>query len=196
MSDSSMGGNLTKMFADSWEQMPSSKRLLIVVGLVVILILGVYTVFNSVNQKLNKTISETENYRKSLNYIAENQYLYKLNHAKKEAMRQKLIAADPKVVSKLTSIASGLGFDVSVSPSDPHKTNDDSGTEEQEIVVSLKNVEYGKVMQYLIEISRLDTPIYMRQLNLTRNSALTSSDTKMNVTVTLLSYRLKEQNAT
>ena len=52
------------------------------------------------------------------------------------------------------------------------------------------------VMQYLIEISRLDTPIYMRQLNLTRNSALTSSDTKMNVTVTLLSYRLKEQNAT
>ena len=143
-----------------------------------------------------KQIEETEKYREALNCIEENQYVYQLNRAQKEAMRQRLLNADATVVSKLTSMASNLGFDVTVTPKDPHKTSDDSGTEEQEIEVTLKNVDYSKVLEYLIEIHKLDTPIFMRHLNMSRTSALTSNDTKMTVSITLMSYRLKEQNAT
>ena len=188
--------DITKQISDSWEEMPSQRRLLVIVALVVLLILGVFTIFNSLNKKIDKQIAETENYRKALNYLADNQYTYQYNRAQKEAMRQRLLSADAKVVSKLTSIASNLGFDVTVNPKDPHKTSDDSGAEEQEIEISLSNVDYAKVIEYIIEIHKLDTPIFMRNLKLDRTSALTVSDTKMKVTITLLSYRLKEQNAT
>jgi Tfp pilus assembly protein PilO len=187
---------MKKELTDGWMQMPSERRIIIVVGIIAIVILGIYTVFNSINKNIEKQMTETENYRKALDYIADNQYTYQLNRAQKEAMRQRLLNADAKVASKLNSIGSSFGFDISVSPSDPHKTSDDSGAEEQEITVTLKNAEYSKVLEYLGEIYKLDTPIYMRHLKLDRTSALTSSDTKLTVTITLLSYRLKEQNAT
>ena len=111
-------------------------------------------------------------------------------------MREKLINADSKIVGKLSTMASKLGFDVTVTPKDAHSTSDDSGAEEQEIEVSFKNVEYDKFLEYIIQIHKLDTPIYMRHLSITRTSNNTTSDTKMSVSITLMSYRLKEQNAT
>ncbi len=172
------------------------EKFLLVGSAIVLVVLVVFTIFHSMNANINKELAETENYRKALNYIAENQALYQRNKAKKEAMRQKLLSADSKVVSKLTSMASALGFDVTVTPKDPKKTSDDSGTEEQEIEVQLKNVDYNKFLEYLVQIYKLDTPIYMRHINMNRTSNNSGSDTKMTVSITLMSYRLKEQNAT
>ncbi len=172
------------------------EKILLLGSVVVLVVLVVFTIFHSMNANINKELAETENYRKALNYIAENQALYQRNMAKKEAMRQKLLSADSKVVSKLTSMASALGFDVTVTPKDPKKTSDDSGTEEQEIEVQLKNVDYNKFLEYLVQIYKLDTPIYMRHINMNRTSNNSGSDTKMTVSITLMSYRLKEQNAT
>ena len=188
--------NISHSVQESWNELPAQKRILFLVGGFVVVILIVFTVFNTINKRIEKQIDETDKYREALDCIAENQYVYQLNRAQKEAMRQRLLNADAKVVSKLTSMASNLGFDVTVTPKDPHKTSDDSGTEEQEIEVTLKNVDYAKVLEYLIEIHKLDTPIFMRHLNMSRTSALTSNDTKMTVSITLMSYRLKEQNAT
>ncbi|MBQ9816788.1 MAG: type II secretion system protein M [Proteobacteria bacterium] len=172
------------------------EKFLLVGSAIVLVVMIVFTIFHSMNVNINKELAETENYRKALNYIAENQALYQRNKAKKEAMRQKLLSADSKVVSKLTSMASALGFDVTVTPKDPKKTSDDSGTEEQEIEVQLKNVDYNKFLEYLVQIYKLDTPIYMRHINMNRTSNNSGSDTKMTVSITLMSYRLKEQNAT
>ncbi len=172
------------------------EKFLLVGSAIVLVVMIVFTIFHSMNANINKELAETENYRKALNYIAENQALYQRNKAKKEAMRQKLLSADSKVVSKLTSMASALGFDVTVTPKDPKKTSDDSGTEEQEIEVQLKNVDYNKFLEYLVQIYKLDTPIYMRHINMNRTSNNSGSDTKMTVSITLMSYRLKEQNAT
>lgn len=163
---------------------------------VVIVSLLVFTVFNMKFQKIESQIAQTEGYRKALNYIADNQGMYKVNRAKKEATRQRLLNADTKVVNKLTTMASSLGFDVTVVPKDPHKTSDESGAEEQEIEVEMRNVEYGKYLEYLIQIHKLDTPVYMWHLKMKRSGSLSDSATKMSGTITLMSYRLKEQNAT
>lgn len=179
-----------------WQAMQPREKALLAIAVTVILILAVFTIFNTMHKKIDAQIAETDNYRKALNYIADNQALYQANRNKKEAMRQKLLNADTKVVNKLTSMASALGFDVTVTPKDPHKTSDDSGAEEQEIEVTLKNVNYADFIEYLVQIHKLDTPMFMRHLNMNRTSALSSSDTKMTVSITLMSYRLKEQNAT
>ena len=177
-------------------QLEPRERALLVAAIIIIVVACVFTAFNFIYKSIDAQIAETEGYRRSLNFIADNQSTYLANRAKKDAMRQRLLNADSKVVNKLTSMASSLGFDVTVTPKDPHKTSDDSGAEEQEIEVTIKNVEYSKYLEYLVQIHKLDTPIYMRHLNMTRTSALSNSDTKMSGTITLMSYRLKEQNAT
>lgn len=174
---------------------PRELVLLCVAGVVIVSLL-VFTVFNMKFQKIESQIAQTEDYRKALNYISDNQSMYKVNRAKKEATRQRLINADTKVVNKLTSMASSLGFDVTVVPKDPHKTSDESGAEEQEIEVEMRNVEYSKYLEYLIQIHKLDTPVYMWHLKMKRSGPLSDSATKMSGTITLMSYRLKEQNAT
>ena len=178
--------------AEKWEGLQPRERILIVGAIAVIAVMIVFTLFNTMFTKMDAQIAQTEDYRKALNYIADNQAIYKANRAKKEAMRQRLVNADSKVVNKLTSMASSLGFDVTVTPKDPHKTSDDSGAEEQEIEVTLKNVDYGKFIEYLVELHKLDTPIYMRHLNMNRTSSITNSDTKMTASITLMSYCLKE----
>ena len=180
---------------EKWETLQPRERTMLV-GTVIIIFIGVvFTVFNTAHKNMEKQIYETENYRKALNYIANNQALYQQNVAQREAMRQRLLNADAKVVSKLTSMASSLGFDVTVTPKDPKKTSDDSGAEEQEIEITLKNVDYSKFLEYLVQIHKLDTPIFMRHINM--NSNIKGSETKMTVSITLISYRLKkDQNAT
>lgn len=182
--------------AEKWAALQPRERIMLV-GMVVVILVGiVFTVFNMKLKAINSQMAETESYRKALNYIADNQALYQQNKAKKEAVRQKLLSADPKVVSKLSSMASNLGFDVTVTPKDAKKTSDDSGAEEQEIEVTLKNVDYDKFLEYLIQLAKIDSPIYMRHINMNRTSTNNGSDTKMTVSITLMSYRLKEQNAT
>ena len=182
--------------AEKWGALQPRERIMLV-GMVVVILVGViFTVFNMKMKAIDAQIAETENYRKALNYIADNQALYQQNKAKKEAVRQKLISADPKVVSKLSSMASNLGFDVTVTPKDAKKTSDDSGAEEQEIEVTLKNVDYDKFLEYLVQLAKIDSPIYMRHINMSRTSNNSGSETKMTVSITLMSYRLKEQNAT
>ncbi len=185
-----------KSAGEKWEGLQPRERGLIVGSIVVITILIIFTVFNVKNNAIKAQIAETEGYRKSLAYIAENQGLYKQNMARKEAMKQMLMEADAKVVAKLSSMASNLGFDVTVTPKDAKKTSDDSGAEEQEIEVTLKGVDYDKFLEYLVELEKLETPIYMRHINMNRTSNNSGSETKMTVSITLISYRLKEQNAT
>ncbi len=182
--------------AEKYNALQPRERALLFGATVAIVIMAVFMLFNASFKKMDAQTAETENYRKALNYLADNRLSYQTDRAKKEAMRQKLIDADSKVVSKLTTMASSLGFDVTVTPKDPHKTSDDSGAEEQEIEVTLKNVEYGKFIEYLVQIHKLETPIYVRHLNMNRTSALSNEDTRMTVSITLMSYRLKEQNAT
>ncbi|MBR4984866.1 MAG: type II secretion system protein M [Proteobacteria bacterium] len=189
--------NITSAVGEKWTGLQPRERIFIVGAVIALFCMVLFTVFHSMYNDITKKAAETENYRKSLNYIAENQAQYKLNQARSNAMRETLEKADSKISNKLSSIASNLGFsDVSVTPKDSRRTSDDSGAEETEIDVSLKNVDYTKVLEYLVEIQKLDSPIYMRQINMTRTSSANSSDTKMSVTITLMSYRLKEQNAT
>ena len=188
--------NLTSKIGEKWGGLQNRERIMIVGAAIAIFCMILFVVFSSMYKDISKMETETNNYRKSLNYIAENQSMYKLNQAKADAMREKLENADSKISNKLTSMASSLGFsDVSVTPKDARRV-DDSGVEETEIDVTLKNVDYTKFLEYLVEIQKLDSPIYMRQINMTRTSSPSSSDTKMSVTLTLMSYRLKEQNAT
>ena len=183
------------LISEKWNALqPRERILLAVLPFVLIFLFGGFF-FYKINQNIEKQILETEKYRAALNYITDNQLQYQKNKAKKEAMRQKLIDADTKIVSKLTNMASNLGFDVTVTPKDPKKISDDSGVEEQEIEVTLKNVDYSKFLEYIIQIHQLETPIYMRHLNMNRTSNNSTSDTKMTVSITLMSYRLKEPNA-
>ena len=177
--------------SEKWNAFPPETKRLIVIAALVLCVLIVYTVFNAINKKIDTQLAETEKYRAALNYIAENQTAYKINSEKKAAMREKLLSADSKVASKLTSMASSLGFDVTVTPKDPHKLSDDFGAEEQEIEVTLKNVDYTKFIEYLVQIDNLETPIYMRHLNMTR-TGVSTAETKMTGSITLISLRLKE----
>ncbi len=187
--------NAQAQISEKWNALqPRERVMLAILPFALILIFGGF-IFYKVNQNIDKQVTETEKYREALTYIADNQLQYQKNKAKKEAMRQKLIDADAKIVSKLTNMASNLGFDVTVTPKDPKKVSDDSGVEEQEIEVTLKNVDYSKFLEYIIQIHQLETPIYMRHLNMTRTSNNSTSDTKMTVSITLMSYRLKEPNA-
>lgn len=158
----------------------------------VMLIMGIiYTMVNNSIQKLNK---ETNEYRKALTYIADNQATYQKNSAQKEAMREKLLNADAKIGTRITTTASSIGLtDITVNPKDAKPTSDDSGAEVQEVEIQLKNVDYAKCVDFLVQIHKLDSPIYMQHINMSRTSNLNSSDTKMSVSITLLSYRLKEQ---
>ncbi|GEM_PF-2383366 len=187
--------NAQAALSEKWNALQPRERLMLaVLPFVLSLFFGGFF-FYKINQNIEKQILETEKYRAALNYITDNQLQYQKNKAKKEAMRQKLIDADTKIVSKLTNMASNLGFDVTVTPKDPKKISDDSGVEEQEIEVTLKNVDYSKFLEYIIQIHQLETPIYMRHLNMNRTSNNSTSDTKMTVSITLMSYRLKEPNA-
>lgn len=187
--------NAQAALSEKWNALQPRERLMLaVLPFVLSLVFGGFF-FYKINQNIEKQILETEKYRAALNYITDNQLQYQKNKAKKEAMRQKLIDADTKIVSKLTNMASNLGFDVTVTPKDPKKISDDSGVEEQEIEVTLKNVDYSKFLEYIIQIHQLETPIYMRHLNMNRTSNNSTSDTKMTVSITLMSYRLKEPNA-
>ena len=196
MSNSESLVKVQSSMAEKWEGLKPRERVLIVGTIVVISIMIIFTIFNFKNNAIKAQIAETEGYRKSLAYIAENQALYKQNMARKAAMKQMLLDADAKVVAKLSSMASNLGFDVTVTPKDAKKTSDDSGAEEQEIEVTLKGVDYDKFLEYLVELEKLETPIYMRHINMNRTSSNSGSETKMTVSITLISYRLKEQNAT
>ena len=189
--------SLTSKVGEKWGALQNRERIMLVGAVVAIICMVLFVVFNSMYKSIEKMQTETQNYRKSLVYIAENQAQYKLNQAKADSMRSDLENADSKISNKLTSMASSLGFsDVSVTPKDGRKVDDVSGVEETEIDVTLKNVDYTKVLEYLVEIQKLGSTIYMRQINMTRTSSQNSSDTKMSVTITLMSYRLKEQNAT
>lgn len=196
MSSSESLARIQTSISEKWEGLKPRERVLIIGSSAILLILIIFTVFNVKNNAIKAQIAETEGYRKSLAYIAENQALYNQNIARKEATRQMLLDADAKVVAKLSSMASNLGFDVTVTPKDAKKTSDDSGAEEQEIEVTLKGVDYDKFLEYLVELEKLETPIYMRHINMNRTSNNSGSDTKMTVSITLISYRLKEQNAT
>jgi type II secretory pathway component PulM len=188
--------NLQNKISEKWNGLQSRERIMLVGMVIALSLMGGYIPVSMAYQKLEQQQAEIDEFRKSLDYLADNQSMYQQNMAKKEAMRKKLINADSKIASKLTSMASSIGFDVTVTPKDPHKTSDDSGAEEQEIEVTLKNVEYAKFLEYLVQIHKLETPIFMRHINMNRTSNLSNSDTKMTVSITLISYRLKEQNET
>lgn len=177
-----------------WESLQPRERIMLIVALAIVFVGIVVTFFNALQSNIETQQAESNRYREALNYIANNRVAYQKNRDQKEQLRQRLINADAKVVSKLTSMASTLGFDVTVTPKDPHK-DEETGVEEQEIEVSLKNVEYAKFLDYLIQIHKLDTPIYMRHINMTRTSSLNNPETQMTATITIISYRLKEQNA-
>lgn len=168
------------------------QQTIILVFAVVVPILIVVGFMYLTSQTVQKIQAETNQFRNSLAYVAENQATYTANVKKREENKAKLIAADPKIANKLTSMASSLGFDVKVSSSAAKKI-EDSGVDEQEITVTFQSVDYDKFLDYIIQIHKLDTPIYMRHLQMSRASNNTSEDTKMSVTIALMSYRLKEQ---
>lgn len=173
--------------------MQPRERLMIGGALLVLVGMIIFTIFHSMFADIETMKKETENYRKSLNYIAENQKSYFENKARADAIREKLQNADAKIANKITSIASNLGFDVTVTPKDAKKV-DDSTAEEQEIEVTLKNVDYNKFLEFIIQVSKLESPVYMRHINMNRTSNNSGPDTKMTVSISLISYRIKEGN--
>ena len=172
------------------------ERFLLVFTAIVVVGVIIWFVVHSVNASLEVKEKAIRDYRTALTYISENQATYDINRKQKEEVRQKLLSADSKIASKLTSMASSLGFDVTVTPKDAHKIQDDSGAEEQEIEVTFKGVEYRKFVEYIVQIQQQGLPIYMRHLNVNRTSNNSTADTKVTVSITLMSYRLKEPNAT
>ena len=181
---------------DKLNALSDRERVLLVFTAIVVIGVICWFVFHSVSASLEVKEKSIRDYREALTYITENQATYEMNRKQKEEIRNKLLSADTKIVSKLSSMASSLGFDVTVTPKDAHKMQDDSGAEEQEIEVTFKGVDYKKFVEYIVQIQQQDMPIYMRHLNINRTSNNTSADTKLTVTITLMSYRLKEPNAT
>ena len=102
--------NLTSKIGEKWGGLQNRERVMIVGAAIAIFCMILFVVFSSMYKDISKMETETNNYRKSLNYIAENQSMYKLNQAKADAMREKLENADSKISNKLTSMASSLGF--------------------------------------------------------------------------------------
>ncbi len=182
--------------SDKLSTISDRERVLLVFTAIVVIGVVFWFVFRSVSASLEVKEKSIKDYREALAYITENQATYEMNRKHKEEIRTKLLSADTKIVSKLSSMASNLGFDVTVTPKDAHKMQDDSGAEEQEIEVTFKGVDYKKFVEYIVQIQQLDMPIYMRHLNINRTSNNTSADTKLTVSITLMSYRLKEPNAT
>ena len=177
--------------AEKWDTLQPREKVMLVGLIFALSCMALYVVFSYMHNNIEKQIAETENYRAALNYIADNQAIYLQNTAEKEAMKQRLLKADSKIASKLTSMASSLGFDVTVTPKDARKTSDDSGAEEQEIDITVKNVDYYKFLEYLVQIHKLETPIFMRHINMQRSNT-NNNETKMTGTITLISYRLKK----
>ena len=177
--------------AEKWDTLQPREKVMLVGLIFALLGMALYVVFSTMHKNIEKQIAETENYRTALNYIADNQAIYLQNTAEKEAMKQRLLKADSKIASKLTSMASSLGFDVTVTPKDSRKTSDDSGAEEQEIDITVKNVDYYKFLEYLVQIHKLEMPIFMRHINMQRSNT-NNNETKMTGTITLISYRLKK----
>ncbi|MFA5624299.1 MAG: hypothetical protein WC966_04505 [Bradymonadales bacterium] len=167
----------------------------VLLAIVVFVLALIFTGVRSYTSSISDKKRQIDEYRDALEYLENNQADYVRNKAAKESMRERLLNADTKIVSKLTSLASGLGFDVSVTPKDPLKTADDSGAESQEISITVRNVEYTKLLEYLIEIDKLHTPIFLRKILFTRTGNNATSDTQMAAEITLISYRLKEENA-
>lgn len=193
-----MINNLLEILQNFWTKLSMRERILMLVTATAVLSIIIYIALGSMIRNIDAKSSENENYRTAIALINDSQEEYAKNKAMMNAMRERLISADTKVVSKLTNMAGSLGFDVSVTPKDPHKTSDDSGAEEQEIEITIRSVEFSKLLEYLIQIQRLDTPIYMRHINMTRTSSIETdqnSTTQMTATITLISYRLKEENA-
>ena len=85
---------------NAWEGLQPRERILLIATTIIIITLVVFTLFRSMWNTIDAQIAETETYRKNLSYIVENQALYQANRAKKEAMRQRLLNADSKVVNK------------------------------------------------------------------------------------------------
>ena len=177
--------------AEKWNALtPRDQKLLVgFIACIIIAIIGGIFWFSGKNTA--KLAAESEQYRKSLNYLAENQLQYQKNKAEEEENRKKFRSSDGKISGKLTTMASELGIDVNVSPKEPRKVGDDSGIEETEIEIQIKTVDYAKLLEYLVQIHKIDT-IYMRHINLGRTSNNSSSETKMTASITLMSYRLKE----
>lgn len=188
--------NLMVAVNDKLSALSDRERFLLVFTAIVVVGVIIWFVVHSVNASLEVKEKAIRDYRTALTYISENQATYEINRKQKEEVRQKLLSADSKIASKLTSMASSLGFDVTVTPKDAHKIQDDSGAEEQEIEVTFKGVEYRKFVEYIVQIQQQGLPIYMRHLNVNRTSNNSTADTKVTVSITLMSYRLKEPNAT
>ncbi|MCL2326003.1 MAG: type II secretion system protein M [Proteobacteria bacterium] len=180
-----------------WKGRQPRERAFFVGAVAVVMILVGYTIVNTALTNIEKTVNATKEFRRALDFVADNQAVYIQNRKAKAEMREKLLSADTRIATKLSAMASALGFEVTVTPKDPHKTSDDSGAEAQEIEIQLKNVDYNKFLEYIVQINNLDTPIYIRHLNMNRTSNNSGTETKMTVSLTLISYRLREQpNAT
>ena len=182
------------LLKEKWETVTPRDKILLVGLIAFILVACIGFKFFLMIREVDALAAESEKYRKSLNYIAENQVTYQKNKAELDVARSQLIAADAKISSKLNSMGSALGIDVNVSPKDARKIDEESGVEETEIELQIKNVDYTKLLEYLIQIHKLDTPIYMRHINMSRTSNINSSETKMTASITLISYRIKESN--
>ncbi len=172
------------------------RDVLVMIGFgVVVLFAVLFFTFRSVNASIDRSMKESNEFRKALEYISETRTEYQLNTKQKEDIRKKLLAADSKIDSKITALASNLDIDFQSNTHDARKIDEESGAEEIEIELTFKNVDYKKFMEYLVEVHKIDAPIYLHYLKIDRNGSAQTSETKVKVTLKFMSYRLKEQNA-
>jgi len=174
----------------------SLRDVVVIIGVgVAILFAILFFVFRSVNSSIDRSMKESTEYRKALLYVAENREEYQKNTKQKEEVRQMLLAADSKIDSKITALASNLDLDFQSNTHDAKKIDEESGAEETEIELTFKNVDYKKFIEYLVEVHKLEAPIYLHYMKIERNGNSNNPDTKVTVTLKFMSYRLKEQNA-
>ena len=179
-----------------WQALQPRERLMLIAMAAVFFALALFMVSVAIRDGFATRAAQIESYREALVYLEDNQSRYLKDRMATEAMRERLLRADPKVVNSFTVMASELGFDVTVTPKDAHRASatDESGAEEQEIEIVIRSVEHNVLLEYLWRISRSNAPIYIRRLDIRQAGARMNnpSETMLTASLTVVSYRLKE----
>lgn len=179
-----------------WANLQPRERLMLSAMAGVFAFLGLFVVVVMVVRAHDERREEIERYREALYYLEDHQDVYVRNRQRSEALRERLSnGSRSSVAAFLSKTATDLGFDVSVDPKkeQPASTRDTTGTMAQEILVTIREVERDKLLEYLWTIAHADAPLYIQHLVINRSRATGAAggpDTPLSASVTVVAYRL------
>lgn len=179
-----------------WEALQPRERVMLMGMAGVFAFLALVVIYVSVSRSFDEKQAEIERYREALYYLEDNQLAFVKNKTRSEALRERLVRGnDIGVATFLSKTASDLGFDVSVDPKKetPASTTDTTGTLQQEIQVTIRDVDRDQLLEYLWAINQAEAPLYIQRLQINRSRATGAeggTSTPLSASVTVVAYRL------